>query len=457
MNEGQDKAGSENKASKPKTPKYHGENDNFKDGIVTNVTGSVGNRPDSGSVTPKSSFSSTKQESGKEPVYKPEKLAEEKPEKVVKVQPRKPENPENTPEKKPVKPKAPEPSAPTPDEISKSSSAPDGAAKRPKNSSLLDLYLDSGFSIEGVEKFLRGRIRADASDFEESDVVATLDVVKEADPDLVQTRRLLYVSLEKHDGRFAMAACSFATKVLTRVMDESTKNLVDDRGQPEDSLAAFVGNLTPEISDEATQNSAHNALMIFVDILSWKTDLTFERSVPAISRAVGPPAEYGGRTGTNRRRHRIATVTRPSNELKQTRDLLDLFGPFETDRDHAVKQVELMSSERDESVDKAEKAQVESDRLTERVAELDEEIRGLRQELAVQLDVVKDARISAGAEVSKVKARTAGFFNSRLRGLLEMAKEACEIEPPLTGTAVRQLDQAMGDIEREIEWLKSSD
>jgi hypothetical protein len=195
--------------------------------------------------------------------------------------------------------------------------------------------------------------------------------------------------------------------------------------------------------------------MIALDVLSARNAVAFEALAPVLRDVVGRPPEYE-KARSNPRRHRIASVTDWHNDIARVRDLLDLLQPWESElRDAQARTREADDARRlsDEALDEAQARQRQ---LDEQVTQLQTDLESARQELRGLRDQTRDAHIVASSDVAELRARTLAFINTRVRDLVATAKEASEVEPPRAETTARLLAQALDEIQREAEWLRSS-
>jgi hypothetical protein len=332
---------------------------------------------------------------------------------------------------------------------------PGGAEKKRKPEpirTLAELFISK---TAAPSRLLREMEKGTSWKFADDDVLDALELVPETDPHLARTRLLLHLAIESYDGRFARTTVDFA---LLAISDEigglAGWGQLDD-ADPVASLTVLSERLGRDLRDSKRQRRALNVLMIATDVLSHRRGLSFELAAPVLRTAVGRPPEYE-RGRSNPRRHRIASVTLPRNDLERVRDLLDLLEPWERDL-HASQQAErAAASDAHAAREAADQAALRTRELTQEVSALASELEALRQEAAASRDQVQDVRINASADVTELRARTVAFLNTRLRDLLGTAKEACEVEPPSIATSVRLLEQALQELRREVEWLTSS-
>ncbi len=330
--------------------------------------------------------------------------------------------------------------------------AADKRAKSPPVRSLVDL-----FTVKGANsaKLLRELEKTTSWQFEEADADAALAMLPEQDPHLARTRQLVYEAIEQHDGRFSRAAGNFAMRAAADDLVGLRLWPVSDETEPLAALAELAERVSPRLRHPKERRRAHNVLMIGVDLLSARRGLAFEAAAPVLRDAIGKPPEYSERR-SNPRRHRVASVTLPRNDLDRVRDLLDLLHPWEQELDDARRAEGSARTEQDKALQEAAEACATVEQLRRDLAEAREELASARQEVAASRDQAKDVRIVASADVSELRGRTISFLNSRLRDLLATAKEAGEADPPRTPTAMRLLDQAIAEVRREVEWLRSS-
>ena len=323
-------------------------------------------------------------------------------------------------------------------------------AKREPVSSLVDLYTVKGAN---ASKLLRELEKKSSWKFADDDVEAAVQLIPDRDANLARTRQLLHEAIETRDGRFARTAGDFALRALEADLDGVAGWPPDDQTDPVEALTALASRLASDLRDPKRQRRAHNALMMGVDLLSHRRAVAFELVAPVLRDALGTPTTGPKR---NPRRHRIASVTLPRNDVERVRDLLDLLEPWEREVSAAENAAAAASADAREAQLAADRAQESARRLSADLADTKAELERLRQEAESARDQAQDVRIHASADVSELRARSIAFLNTRLRDLLATAKEANELEPPRTATALRLLDQAIQELQKEVEWLRSS-
>jgi hypothetical protein len=313
------------------------------------------------------------------------------------------------------------------------------------------------FTIKGATagRLLRELEKGTSWKFADEDVETALALLPSGDPNLARTRQLLHDGIETREGRFARAAGDFALQVIAPDLEGLSAWPQVEGAEPVVALREFATSITVGLRDPKRQRRAHNALMIAVDFLSHRRGLSFEDAAPVLRETVGRPPEYE-RDRSNPRRHRIASVTLPRNDLESVRDLLDLLQPWEQELDEA-RRLERATSSRIEVAERAaDEATRDRKRLEDEVALLRAELETARQEVEASRDRVQDVRIHASADVTELRTHSVAFLNTRLRDLLATAKEACEVQPARTPTAIRLLEQAIQELQKEVAWLRSS-
>ncbi len=334
--------------------------------------------------------------------------------------------------------------------------AKEEAAKQPPQpppvGSLVDLLTAKGAN---ARKLLSELAKGTSWTFDQQDVDAALTMLPEQDPHLTKTRHLLHEAIETKEGRFARTAGDFALRALGRELSHLPSWPAIDEVDPAIALQELTKRLEPELRAQTTQRRACNALMIGVDLLSDRRGLSVETAAPVLRATLGPPPAYA--RGTRRpRRHRVASLTQPRNDLEQLRDMLDMLQPWEVGIIDARKAEQQALAEARTTGDAAVSAERRVSDLLGEVEALRSELEDARQQAEASRARAQDVRIHAGADVTEIRSRSIAFLNTRLRDLLATAKEAAEVEPPRTATAVRLLEQAIQELRKEVEWLRSS-
>jgi hypothetical protein len=291
--------------------------------------------------------------------------------------------------------------------------------------------------------------------FDEVDVATALDLLSEHDADLSRTRRLLHQSIGAHEGKFALAAIEFALRAMAADL-EGVDGWPPEKGaDPIGALTSVARHLASRMGDSKRRRRAHNTLMMSADLLSHRHGLVFEDAAPVLREALGRPTEYRGQR-SNPRRHRMASLTEARNDLERVRDLLDLLEPWEAEVRASGDAAQRASVRAEEAELRAVAAEARAEEITRRAEHLQGEVETLRGEATYLSDQARDVRVLASSDVTQIRSRTLAFINTRLRDLLATAKEASEVDPPRTATALRLIQQAIAEIQEEAEWLRSS-
>jgi len=142
--------------------------------------------------------------------------------------------------------------------------------------------------------------------------------------------------------------------------------------------------------------------------------------------------------------------------LERVRDLLDLLQPWEDEVRTAEAALVEAAAAAAAAHRAATEAEDEAKRLDAELADFRVVVEVARQEAERSRDLAKNVRIHASADATELRTRAVAFLNTRLRDLLATAKEASEVDPPRSGATVRLLEQAIQELQREVEWLRSS-
>ncbi len=325
-------------------------------------------------------------------------------------------------------------------------------AKPPPVRTLVALYTVKGAN---VTKLLGELAKGSSWRFDDEDVRGALELAADRDPRLILTRKLVHESIDAREGRFASTAAGFAEAVLAKDLEGLRGWPLNNDTDALDALTALAQHAGPLLGDPKEQRRAFNALIIGVDLLSYRRGLAFEDAAPILREAIGRPLRLGGQR-SNPRRHRVASLTAPRNELERVRDLLDLLQPWEDEVRAAEAALGEAAADADDAHRAASEAEDQAKRVGAELADLRAVIEQMRQETEQSRDLVKDVRIHASADATELRTRAVAFLNTRLRDLLATAKEASEVDPPRSGAAVRLLEQAIQELQKEVEWLRSS-
>lgn len=324
---------------------------------------------------------------------------------------------------------------------------------KPKILTLPDYLNEKGASGDNADRFLKGRAGLDDYALTRAEIGEGSELALERDADLMKTRQLVHASLQKKSGDkprgfFAVSACQYAVETLAlRFGPESRIETVHKR-DPAEELSRFSVCLLA--NSEVSESARTNALMTAVDVLAQQQNLTLERAVSVVRETVGEPRGYESKTRKiNRRLHRIEFLTWPKNDLKRTQDLLDLFLPWETAQHSAERETRQAKDAVLRATEQVKQREVELEAARSRISALVDELSELGQKLDEERDQKRNVKAHSSADVSRLRSRSLSFLNSRLKGLLETAKEAAEVEPPVIQVTVRHIGRAIQEIEGE--------
>jgi hypothetical protein len=318
--------------------------------------------------------------------------------------------------------------------------------------SLVDLYMVKGAS---PARLLRELDKAPSWRFDEADVDGALELLGERDTHLQRTRRLLHEGIGSHEGKFARAAIEFALRAMAADLHGVASWPPEEGADPIGALKTVARHLAPQMGDPGRRKRAHNILMMSADLLSHRHGLVFEDAAPVLREVLGRPTEYEG-PRSNPRRHRMASLTDARNDLDRVRDLLDLVEPWEVEIRASKDAAKDASVRAEKSERRATATEARAEEATLDLERLREELETLRQEASAFSDQARDVRIVASSDVTELRSRMLAFLNTRLRDLLVTAREASEVDPPRTATALRLIQQAIAELQKEAEWLRSS-
>lgn len=108
--------------------------------------------------------------------------------------------------------------------------------------------------------------------------------------------------------------------------------------------------------------------------------------------------------------------------------------------------------------------EIESAQLTEKLGEARAEIGGLKstvhandERITARAQELTDTRTAAQHRHDALKGRVRGFLEGELSRWLQNASEAANIEPARVRVIQERLQSALGGIQKEAQWLQSSD
>ena len=198
-----------------------------------------------------------------------------------------------------------------------------------------------------------------------------------------------------------------------------------------------------------------NAVMIAQSVLMARYGLDVPDAVPALSRALGPPAALRG-ARRNPRLVRLTALGATRLTVDGLRTWLDVLSPWIQRAVHAETTTEQAQSDlaRSQAVVQSRERQ-----LSELRSDLDEakaEILRLRQEVQAKADRERGVTLARQHEGSQLRGSMAGFLADEVLALLAGVREGLQLEPPRVSYSLERLDDAEHAIEEKVRWLRSS-
>lgn len=317
--------------------------------------------------------------------------------------------------------------------------------------SLMALFSEKGSGLP--MRFLAHLAEHDRDTFDPDDVADTLLILDDADPELKKLRFLVRAGTLRFSGRYRQPSLDLARKAIRNGLDGSS---FDDVSVPAaERLESVVACLASRLRENGPDGRrAFSELMLALEILGAGTALRSEQATPALRRAVGESDTLSG--DGNVRRARIAGLSEPNMTADRLRGLLELLQPWEQSAAED-RRAALVAGERMRSAEAA------VEEAATRVADLEALLRtqeaaleDARRECVELRNQVRDAGALGQSDVASVRARALSAFEGRIRPLLESARDAGELDPPRTKVMRRYIVDLLHDVDKEIEWLRSS-
>jgi hypothetical protein len=286
------------------------------------------------------------------------------------------------------------------------------------------------------------------------------------DPDFKRTRSLVHALAD--DRQLGLDAVRFGAEAVADEIGDSVSPWPPSASPNPDLGATLLERMAerlgprirvlPKKGDTSRQTAArraYNALMIATEYLSIAMGLAAEDAVPILRLALGAPSEPAGQR-SNRRRVRMRALTDVSLGRDRVRALLELLQPW-IEQLREAREAEAAAARESASLGaQTSELSREIEALRDQERDLTAALEEARQKEADARDRLRDAKALAESDLREVRGKLASSLDSRVRSKLEIAAEAAAVDPPRTRVSQRKIADALGEIEEQVKWLRSS-
>ena len=306
-----------------------------------------------------------------------------------------------------------------------------------------------------MPEFLAVLAKRDAWTSGLDDQQEALRLLDERDPDLAKTRTLAQHVATSHDGRFAASFEPFLIRAVGPDLGDTPGWPPTEQARGPQSFLDVLEYHAQTLGAKEPPRRLFNAVMIAQSVLMARYALDVPDAVPALSRALGPPAALRG-ARRNPRLVRLTALGATRLTVDGLRTWLDVLSPWIERAVQAEHTTERARSELARAQAAVQSRELQLSELQRELTEARAEIVELRQELQAKADRERGVTLARQHEGSQLRGSIAGFLGDEVSALLAAVREGLELERPRVSYALERLDDAEHAIEEKVRWLRSS-
>jgi len=346
---------------------------------------------------------------------------------------------------------------PTPPAVPSQVSSTSGAKpKRPKREPLLTLREFYGVKNSNPARFLNDLREGNVWDFNREDVDAALGLLDESDPKFSRTTALAVAAVTEKDGRFTRTTLAFVQEAaharLVRNPRYARREGESERSS-EDRFRSLVRTQTERLADAKKRPEALNLLLASALHMVYAERLPTEVVIVELAGALDEQSKLTTDADLARVAHLVGAGKSGAAELRRQLQLMlpwiDAARKARASAEDEAARARLLDANLDTS---QQELDVTAQRLTDTARDL--------QAAQAEIDTLKAALVAAqhhnAHDLRETRGRVAGALNGRLVDLIATIKDALEVEPPRLTVAREKVEIAQEELERQLEWLRSS-
>jgi hypothetical protein len=329
--------------------------------------------------------------------------------------------------------------------------------KRPKREPLLTLCEFYGTKNASPARFLNDLRNGNVWEFNPDDVEAALRLLDEGDPKFSRTTALAVAAVSEKDGRFARTTLAFvqeATHARLARNPRWARGESEVDGSSEDRFRSLVRSQAERLAAAKKRPEALNLLLASALHMVYAERLPTEVVIVELADALDEHPRLTADADLARVAHLVAAGKTGASELRLQLQLalpwINAARKARASAEDEAARARLLDANLDTS-------EQELDLTTRRLTDTARNLQAAQAEIqALKADLVAAQHHNAH-DLRETRGRVAGALNGRLVDLVATIKDALEVEPPRLAVAREKVEIAQDELERQLEWLRSSD
>lgn len=345
---------------------------------------------------------------------------------------------------------------PRPAATTQDSPASGAKPKRPKREPLLTLREFYGAKNANPGRFLNDLRQGNIWDFTRDDVEAALGLLDESDPKFSRTAALAVAAIAEKDGRFTRTILAFVQEAaharLVRNPRYTHGEGASERSS-EDRFRSLVRSQSERLAAAKKRPEALNLLLASALHMVYAERLPTEVVIVELADALDEHSKLTTDADLARVAHLAASGKSGASELRLQLQLvlpwIDAARKARASAEDEVARARLLEEKLDTS-------QQDLDTTARRMADTARDLRAAQAEIEALKAELVAAQHHNAHDLRETRGRVAGALNGRLVDLIQTIKDALEVEPPRLAVAREKVEVAQDELERQLEWLRSS-
>lgn len=300
--------------------------------------------------------------------------------------------------------------------------------------------------------FLKDLRTAERWGFDPGDIDAALETHTERDKDLSRTVQLIAAALKERDGRYASTVVDFGEEAIRRRLADNPHAIgvdLEEANAREARLEMTARVLAPRLRESKRRAESINILLASALCLTRPPSIGPEAAIDTLVAALAPERSARGSQTLG------AKLVWLGERPKEVRHVIELLAPSVRAANELGGEVDRLRGSLDAERETRRLADQEVVRLSSRLADLEEAMARAQTEIEGLQEAARAAGVHADHDVKSAHARLAGVLDGQLRDLVTTVDEALSVEPPQVDVAREKAEVLMGELERQVAWLRS--
>jgi hypothetical protein len=293
--------------------------------------------------------------------------------------------------------------------------------------------------------------------FRPEDVAESLAMLRVSDPKFARTAALAAQAIRERDDRFARPCLGFAHRAACERLKERPQLAgvdLEAQANPEEKLRLVGRAVSAQLDEAKHRTEALNVVLTMALWYAYTESLASAAVIDEIASRLVLSADSGRRAEMTR----LALIIEYSCRKGPAalKPLLQLVLPW---RETAAVELRRASAAEDE-LRSAKASLTDAENTAARrgfeIDRLSLELTTAQKEIERFAEAAKAAEAHRVHDLAEIRGKLAGALGGHLGDLITTVREALELEPPRTAVAREKIEIAQNELERQLEWLRSS-